>query len=105
MLQKRCTCSLQDYSMEQVDAQRSLWPHGKPMLEQTPDRTCGFMERGHHAGAGLLSELVTPQGTQAGAIPEGLKPVEWTCSGVLVKNCSPWERFTLDKFVEDTPLG
>jgi len=29
------------------------------MLEQAPGGTCGTMERGAHAGAGLLAGLVT----------------------------------------------
>ena len=42
-------------------------PVGGPVLEQAPARTCGPMERGAHAGAGLLAGLVTPWGTHAGA--------------------------------------
>jgi len=40
------------------------------VLEQAPARTCGPVERGAHAGAGLLAELVTPWTTQAGAWAE-----------------------------------
>jgi len=38
-------------------------PVGSPTLEQAPARTCGPMERGAHARAGLLAGLVTPWGT------------------------------------------
>ena len=58
---------------------------GKPTLEQAPGRTCGPMERGAHAGAGLLAGLVTlwePTLEQ------------------FVKNCSLWEGLTLEKFME-----
>jgi len=41
-------------------------PVGSLTLEQAPARTCGLMERGAHAGAGLLAELVTPWETHAG---------------------------------------
>ena len=36
-------------------------------LGQAPGRTCGHVGRGAHAGADLLSGLVTLQGTHAGA--------------------------------------
>ena len=36
-------------------------------LEQSPARTCGPVERGARAGAGLLAGLVTPWGTHTGA--------------------------------------
>jgi len=36
-------------------------------LEQAPVRTCGPMESGVHARAGLLTELVTQWGTHTGA--------------------------------------
>jgi len=48
----------------------SRWvPEGgcEPVLEQAPARTYGPVERGAHAGAGLLAGLVTPWGTHAGA--------------------------------------
>jgi len=38
-----------------------------PTLEQAPARTCGPLERGAHAGAGLLAGLVTPWVTHTGA--------------------------------------
>jgi len=37
------------------------------VLEQTPGRTCGPVERAGHAGAGLLAGLVTLWGFHAGA--------------------------------------
>jgi len=40
---------------------------GRPALEQAPARTCGPVERGAHAGTGLLARLVTLWGTHAGA--------------------------------------
>jgi len=42
-------------------------PMGNPALEQARARTCGTMERGAHARAGLLTGLVTPWGNHAGA--------------------------------------
>jgi len=41
-------------------------------------RTCGLIERGAHAGAGLLTGLVTLWGTHSKPVPEGLHPVEGT---------------------------
>lgn len=35
-------------------------------LQQDPDRTCDLMERGAHAGAGLLAGLVNLWGTHPG---------------------------------------
>jgi len=42
-------------------------PVGSPVLEKDPARTCGPMERGAYAGAGLLAGLVTLWGTHGGA--------------------------------------
>jgi len=56
-----------DPTLVQVDVWRRLWPHGEPVLEQAPAMTYATMERGAHAGAGLLAGLVTPWGTHAGA--------------------------------------
>lgn len=33
-------------------------------------------------------------------INEGLHPVEGIHTGQIMKNCSPWERLTLEKFLE-----
>ncbi|PKU40823.1 hypothetical protein llap_8879 [Limosa lapponica baueri] len=78
---------LEDTMLEQVDAQRRLWPCVKLMLEQAPGRTCGPVERGTHAGADLLAGLVTPW---KGPMLEQ-----------LVKNCSRWEGLMLEKFRKD----
>ena len=60
---------VEDPMLEEGDVpQRRLWPRGKPALEQAAGKTCGPMERGAHAGAGLLAGLVTPWGTHAGAV-------------------------------------
>ncbi|KAM9280020.1 transcription initiation factor IIB isoform 2-T3 [Cariama cristata] len=61
----------EDPTPEQGDAPRRLGPCGKPALEQAAGRSCGPTERGAQAGAGLLAGLVTPWGTQAGAICAG----------------------------------
>jgi len=58
--------AVEDPTPEQMGAQRRLSPHGEPTLEQAPGNTCGPVERGAHAGAGLLAGLVTPWGTHAG---------------------------------------
>jgi len=42
-------------------------PVGSPVLRQAPARTCGPVERGAHAGAGLLAGLATLWRTHAGA--------------------------------------
>ncbi|KAJ7413618.1 hypothetical protein WISP_89052 [Willisornis vidua] len=52
--------------LEQLDAQRRMWPHGKPALEQAPGRTWGPMDRESHKERDLLSELVILQGTYTG---------------------------------------
>ncbi|OPJ68736.1 hypothetical protein AV530_012827 [Patagioenas fasciata monilis] len=39
---------MEDPMPEQVGAHRRLGPHGKPVLEQAPVRTCSLMERGTH---------------------------------------------------------
>ncbi|CAN0084984.1 unnamed protein product, partial [Bubo scandiacus] len=31
----------EDQRPQQGDGRRRLWPHGKPTLEQVPERTCG----------------------------------------------------------------
>jgi len=59
---------VEDPTPEQADAQRRLGPLGEPMLNQAPGRTCGPVQRGAHAGAGLLAGLVNPWGIQAGAV-------------------------------------
>jgi len=55
------------------------------------------MERGVHAGAGLLAGLVTPWGpTLEQPVPEGLHPVGRTRAAAV--------REELDKFVENCLL-
>jgi len=73
------------------------------MLEQAPGRTCSPMERGVHAGAGLLAGLVTLWGpTLELSVPEGLHPMgRDPTPEQFLKNCSPLEELTLEKFVED----
>ncbi|GAB0184744.1 hypothetical protein GRJ2_000939700 [Grus japonensis] len=94
---------VEDPTLEQVDAQRRLWPHGKPTLEQAPDRTCGLVERGAHAGAGLLAGLVTSWGTPRWS--SLLLKIRTLWNGPtleqFMKNCNPWEGLTLEKLVED----
>jgi len=80
---------------------RRLCPHGKPTLEQAPGKTCGSVERGAHAGAGLLAGLVTPWGpVLEQSVPEGLHAVEETMLEHFMKN-SPWEGLVVEWFVED----
>jgi len=59
-------------------------PVGSPSLEQAPARTCGPVEIGAHAGAGLLAGLVTPwRPMLEQPVPEGLHPVEGTHAGAV----------------------
>jgi len=60
-------------------------------LEQALNRTCGPMERGAHAGAGLLAGLVTPWAgpTLEQPVPEGLNPVGRTHIGEVCGGLSP----------------
>jgi len=51
------------------------------MLEQASGRTCDSMERGAHAGPGLLAGLVTLRGTHTGAVCEELQPMGRTNFG------------------------
>jgi len=76
-----------DPTPEQVDAWRRLWPRGEPVMEQTPARTCGPMERGAHVGAGLLVGLVNQQGTHAGAA------CSWTTAPHGKDACRYWTSF------------
>jgi len=59
------------------------------VLEQAPARTCGPMERGAQARAGLLAGLVTPWGPTLEQ---------------FVKSCSLWEGLPLEKFVQNSLL-
>jgi len=74
-------------------------------MEQAPARTCGPVERGAHAGAGLLAGLVTPWGpmleqpvseelhsmgrTHGGAVREELHPMGRTHFGEVCAELSP----------------
>jgi len=61
-----------------------------PVLEQAPGRTCGPVERGAHAGAGLLAGLVTLWGpTLEQPVPEGLHPVGGTHAGAVCEELQP----------------
>ena len=85
-------------TLEHVDAQRRLQPHGEPALERGPHKTCGPMETGAHAEADLLVGLVTPWGTHAGAVREELQPtgrthVEEICGGLSPMGGTPrWRK-------------
>lgn len=73
---------MEDSTLEQVNAWRKMWPHGKPTLEESSGSTCGAMDRAH-AGAGLMAGLVTPRGTHIGTVcSEGLHLMERTHLGL-----------------------
>ncbi|TRZ15727.1 hypothetical protein HGM15179_011387 [Zosterops borbonicus] len=57
---------------------------GKPVMEQTPVRTCESIKRGVHAEAGVLSEL----------FPGDCTPRKETLGGAVSEelDCLPWER-------------
>lgn len=56
--------------------QSRLWPHGEPVLEQAPGRSCSLW-RGTNTGAGFLTEAVTcGQPLMEQPILEGLYPME-----------------------------
>lgn len=48
---------------------------GKPTLEQAPGGICDPVEKGTHAGTGLLAGIMTPEGTHTRAICEELQPM------------------------------
>jgi len=56
---------------------------------------CGPVERGTHAGAGLLAVLVTPW------FLKNCTPWKAPTLEQFVKNCSSWQRLMMKKFVED----
>jgi len=60
-------------------------PVGGPALVQAPARTCGPVERGPHAGAGLLAGLVTLKQP----VPEGLHPVGRTHAWAVCEELQP----------------
>lgn len=94
---------MEDPTLEQVDAQKRLWLHGKPTLEQIPSRTYGSMERQTHSGASFLARFVSPSGIHSGVVsssrtvPDGKD----TCWSSSIKNCSPWEGSTLEKLHQE----
>ena len=68
------------------------------MLEQVPARTCGPVERGAHAGAGLLAGLVTPWvPTMEQPVPEGLQPVGRIHAGAVCEELQPVGRTHIEK--------
>lgn len=75
---------MKELTPEQVDAQRRLWTHEKPVLEQVPGRTYDPVRRWSHAGAGLLAALMTLwELTLDQSVSEGLHPVERAYTGVV----------------------
>jgi len=59
-------------------------------MEQAPVRTCGPVERGAHARAGLLAGLVTPWGaTLEQPVPEGLQTVGRDHTGAVCEELQP----------------
>lgn len=63
------------------------------MLEHTPVRICGPVEKGTHTGAGLLAGLVSwGGGVLEQAVPEGLPPMEGTCTEEICEELWPVER-------------
>jgi len=53
-------------------------------VEQAPGRTCGPVERGAHAGAGLLAGLICRRGpTLEQSVPEGLHPMARNHAGAV----------------------
>ena len=70
---------MEDPTPEHMDAWRRRCSCGKPTLEQAPGKTCGPMERGAHAGAGLL----TVHNTLSKIVWKCLHPPLWMWSVVL----------------------
>jgi len=90
---------MEDPTPEQEDTRRRLLSHGKCTLEQAPGRTCGPVERGAHAGAGLMAGLVMP--TLEHSVPEGLHPMEVTCAGAVHGELWPLRRAHVGQVMED----
>lgn len=67
------------------DAWRSLWPCGKPILQQAPGRACGPME-----GPMLSRFSDRPWGPG----------VESRLELSILKDCTPWKESTLEQFME-----
>jgi len=64
------------------------------------------VERGSHAGAGLLAGLVTPWGDNlwSSLFLKDCTPWKGPMLGQFVKSCSPWEGLSLEKFLENCVL-
>jgi len=60
------------------------------MLKQAAGRTCGLVERGPHAGAGLLVGLVTPGDPR------------W--SSLFLRDCTTWRGLALEQLVKNSSL-
>ncbi|GAB0185470.1 zinc finger and BTB domain-containing protein 5 [Grus japonensis] len=90
---------VEDPTPEQVDIQRRLRLHGKPVLEQAPGRTCG--ERSPHWSrfAGRTCDLMDPRWSSL--FLKVCTPWKGPTLEQFMKNCSPWEGLTLEKLVED----
>jgi len=79
-------------------------PVGSPTLEQVPGRTCRPVERGAHAGAGLLAGLVTPWGrTLEQPVPEGLHPVGRTHARAACEELQPVGRTDVGEVCGELP--
>jgi len=93
MVEQRPTCSLGRTPRRS----RGLCPkeavtHGEPMWEQAPGRTCGPMERGAHARAGLLAGLVTPwKGPMLEQFVKSCTCGNNPCWSSLWREYFPWE--------------
>lgn len=87
MAEQRSTCSWWRTQGGEC-AQRRLWLHEKPVLEQVPGRSCSRVETGAHTGAGLLGFIIDPVGD--------------TCwSTLCLQDCTPWNRPTLEQFMKN----
>ncbi|KAF4792109.1 hypothetical protein TURU_123504 [Turdus rufiventris] len=120
MLRQLCPCSPWRSEVEQRSTcspwrtaeQSRCMPKGgceKHMLEQTPGRSCqekGTMERGAHAGAGLLAGLVTLWGTHKGAgCSWGTAHCGKDTEEEFMKNCPLWEvALEYEKSARSSPL-
>ena len=76
-LEQISTCSPWRTAITGGCTPRRLWPSGESVLEQGPSRISGSVERGAHAGAGLLAGLVTVKGTQAGVVCSWRTAARW----------------------------
>ncbi|KAF4795629.1 hypothetical protein TURU_091637 [Turdus rufiventris] len=100
--------------LEQVDAQKKLWPSGKSTMEQDPGRTCAHMKQGVQAGAGTWQDLWSCEGRSpcwsrilAGAVTSLDRR-----SSVFLEDCILWKGPLLHQFMKElcrhswqTPMG